>query len=74
MNTNYSIIIQWSEKDNCFIAMLPEWGKEYHTTGDSYEETLKNAKETIALLIKNALSEGEALPEPHCFKIPSPIK
>jgi antitoxin HicB len=68
MNYNYTIIIQWSEEDNCFIASLPEWGEFCHTHGDTYEETLKNAKEVLEMLVKSSLAEGETLPQPKTFK------
>ena len=42
MNRNYSMIIQWSENDNCFVVTLPEWGELCHTYGDTYEEALNN--------------------------------
>ncbi|GAB4533123.1 MAG: hypothetical protein Tsb0014_18180 [Pleurocapsa sp.] len=74
MNTNYSIVIQWSKADNYFVAMLPEWGKQYLAYGNSYEEALVNARKKIDLLIKLSLSEGKILPEPIFFKIPSVIK
>ncbi|MEL6912468.1 MAG: type II toxin-antitoxin system HicB family antitoxin, partial [Cyanobacteria bacterium J06598_4] len=35
---NYSMVIQWSKKDNCFVVTLPEWGELCHTYGDTYEE------------------------------------
>ncbi len=64
MNYHYSIVIQWSEEDQCFVVSLPEWGEFCHTHGDTYEEALKNAQEVLELLIESALEEGELLPEP----------
>ncbi len=64
MNYHYSIVIQWSEEDQCFVVSLPEWGEFCHTHGDTYEEALKNAQEVLELLIESALEEGEPLPEP----------
>ena len=43
----YTILIQWSEEDNCFVASLPEWGHFCHTHGDTYAEALKNAREVL---------------------------
>ena len=63
MNYHYSIVIQWSEEDQCFVVSLPEWGEFCHTHGDTYEEALKNAQEVLELLIESALEEGEPLPE-----------
>ena len=67
MNSHYTVIIQWSEEDQCFIVSLPEWGEFCHTHGDSYEEALKNAQEVLELLIESSLEDGEPLPEPMTF-------
>jgi antitoxin HicB len=67
MKSNYTIIIQWSEEDNCFIASLSEWGEFCHTHGDTYSEALKNAEEVLELLIKSSLKEGETLPQAKTF-------
>lgn len=55
----YTIVIQWSEEDQCFIVSLPEWGEFCHTHGDTYEEALKNAQEVLELLIESSLEDGE---------------
>ena len=43
----YTILIQWSEQDNCFVGIFPEWGSFCHTHGDTYEEALNNAQEVL---------------------------
>jgi antitoxin HicB len=73
MNEHYSIIIQWSEKDNCFVASLPEWGN-YNTPGDSYEQALEKAQEVLTSLIKLSVSQGKALPKPKMFQITSKVQ
>lgn len=67
MTSRYSILIQWSDEDQCFVISLPEWGDRCHTHGDTYEEALKNAQEVLELLMESALDDGEPLPEPHQF-------
>lgn len=73
MNFHYTIIIQWSDEDECFVVSLPEWGEFCHTHGDTYEEALKNAQEVLEMLIESALENGEPLPEPktlgHSFQV-----
>ena len=64
---NYTIIIQWSDEDQCYVVSLPEWGEFCHTHGDTYEEALKNAQEVLELLIESALNNNESLPEPKLF-------
>jgi predicted RNase H-like HicB family nuclease len=64
MNFHYSIIIQWSEEDKCFVVSFPEWGEFCHTHGETYEEAFKNAQEVLEMLIESCLADGEPLPEP----------
>ncbi|MGB3509901.1 MAG: type II toxin-antitoxin system HicB family antitoxin [Microcoleaceae cyanobacterium] len=64
MNIHYTIIIQWSEEDKCFVVSLPEWGEFCQTHGDTYQEALQNAQEVLELLIESSLAEGKPLPEP----------
>ncbi len=70
MNNNYSIVIQWSQKDNCFVASLPEWNNK-NTSGESYEQALANAKKMLATLIESSKSQGESLPQAKTFHIAS---
>jgi predicted RNase H-like HicB family nuclease len=62
----YTIIIQWSEEDQCYVVFLPEFTDVMQpcTHGDTYEEALKNAQEVIEMLIETSLENGEPLPEP----------
>ena len=64
MSYHYTIIIQWSQEDNCFVVSLPEWGEFCHTHGDTYQEALDNAQEVLEMLIESCLQDGETLPEP----------
>lgn len=59
MNAHYSILIQWSEEDQAYIASLPEFGPYALTHGATYEEALKNGQEALDLLME------ETLPLPH---------
>ncbi len=67
MKSHYTIIIQWSDEDQCYVVSLPEWGEFCHTHGDTYEEALTNAQEVLELLIETSLEEGETLPKPITF-------
>ena len=64
---NYSMVIQWCQKDNCFVVTLPEWGELCQTYGNTYEEALTNAKEVLQLMINSSLAEGESLPKANVF-------
>ncbi|BBD60746.1 hypothetical protein NIES2109_35450 [Nostoc sp. HK-01] len=65
----YTIIIQWSDEDQCYVVSLPEFTNVMQpcTHGDSYEEALKNAQEVLEMLIESALADSETLPEPQTF-------
>ncbi len=67
MNSRYTIIIQWSAEDQCYVVSLPEWGDYCHTHGDTYEEALQNAREVLELLTESTLGEGKPLPAPQLF-------
>ena len=60
----YSILIQWSDSDQAYIASLPEWGDFASTHGDTYEEALENAREVLEDLIYAYEQTGRALPLP----------
>ncbi len=64
----YTVIIQWSDEDTCFVVSLPEWGEFCHTHGDTYEEALTNAQEVLEMLIEGAIEDGETLPTPQTFQ------
>jgi antitoxin HicB len=63
----YTIIIQWSEEDKCFVVSLPEWGEFCHTHGDTYKEAFKNTQEVLEMLVESSLENGESLPKPMTF-------
>ena len=73
MNECYSIVIQWSQKDNCFVASLPEWG-DINTQGESYEQALNNARTAISYLVESYLAKGQTLPEVKTFKVHSTVQ
>ena len=64
---HYTIIIQWSDEDQCYVVSLPEWGEYCHTHGKTYEQALTNAKEVLDLLIESASKNNETLPKPQLF-------
>jgi predicted RNase H-like HicB family nuclease len=68
VQNHYSLIIQWSDLDNCFVVSLPEWGDFCHTHGDTYEEAFQQGKELLDFLIETTLEEGNILPIPQSFQ------
>ncbi|ODH01601.1 hypothetical protein A4S05_28265 [Nostoc sp. KVJ20] len=62
----YTIVIQWSEEDQCYVVLFPEFTDIMQpcTHGESYEDALKNAQEVLEMLIESSLADSETLPEP----------
>lgn len=73
MNHNYSIIIQWSDQDNCYVASLPEWS-DRNVNGESYEEALANAQQILKSSVKSSLSAGKSLPKINTFHLTAAAK
>ncbi|MGV0028124.1 type II toxin-antitoxin system HicB family antitoxin [Phormidesmis priestleyi] len=65
----YTVVVQWSEEDQCFVVLLPEFTDVMQpvTHGDTYQEAMQNAHEVLELLIDSAIQTGEPLPEPKTF-------
>lgn len=66
----YTILIQWSDEDNCFVVFLPEFTNVMQpcTHGNTYLEAVQNAQEVIELLIETAIEKGEPLPKRQKFQ------
>ena len=62
----YTIIIQWSKEDECYVVSLPDFTDVMQpcTHGDTYEEALKNAQEVLEMLSSSYLEDGQPIPEP----------
>lgn len=65
----YTIIVQWSNKDNCYVVFLPDFEDVMQpvTHGESYQEAFQNAQDVLELLVESALDEGKPLPAPKQF-------
>ena len=66
----YTIIIQWSSEDECYVVSLPEFKEVFQpcTHGETYSGAVKNAQEVLEMLIDSALENGETLPEPKTWE------
>lgn len=65
MKLHYTIVIQWSNEDKCYLVHLPDFPTQpFHTHGDTYEEALKNAQEVLELLVQDYQEDGKPLPQP----------
>ncbi|HTL89387.1 MAG TPA: type II toxin-antitoxin system HicB family antitoxin [Leptolyngbya sp.] len=65
----YTIVIQWSDEDQCYVVSLPDFTDVMQpvTHGETYEEAFQNAQEVLELLVDSAIAEGEPLPEPQTY-------
>jgi len=62
---HYSMVIQWSDEDNCYLVHLPDFAfQQFHTHGETYEAAAKHGQEVIATLIEMYQEEGKLLPDP----------
>jgi antitoxin HicB len=63
----HSMVIEWSEEDQAYLVILPEWADRVTmpvTHGETYSEAVKHGEEVLKLLVRDALREGKSLPPP----------
>jgi antitoxin HicB len=66
----YSMLIEWSEKDQAYLVTLPEWADRVImpvTHGDTYGEAVQHGQEVLKMLVETAKREGEPLPLPKVY-------
>ncbi|HKV84348.1 MAG TPA: type II toxin-antitoxin system HicB family antitoxin [Ktedonobacterales bacterium] len=66
----YSIVIEWSDEDQTYVVILPEWADQYLMPvgdGDTYEEALASARDALETFIQLAREDGKPLPEPRTY-------
>lgn len=61
--SKHEIVVFWSERDNVFIADVPEL-PGCRTHGSTRADALRNAEEAIELWIETAKEFGDPVPEP----------
>ena len=61
----YSMKIEWSEEDNCYVVFLPEFTKSMQpvSDGNSYEEAAQKGQEALESIIEFYQAEGWSLPQ-----------
>lgn len=65
MNPQYSMVIQWSETDKCFVVYIPDFADRVAqpcTDGATYEEAARHGQEVIETYVE--IWEGEDVPLP----------
>jgi predicted RNase H-like HicB family nuclease len=67
---HYSIEIQWSDEDQAYVVILPEWADRYMmpvASGKTYEEAARRGRNALENYIAFAQEDGQPLPKPHTF-------
>src|SRR5438552_18297126 len=71
MTCRYSMLIQWSDEDQCYVVTLPEFGG-CMTHGETYEEAAHHGQEALESLSEACQAGGRPLPAPQLFTFPLP--
>ena len=64
---HYSMMIEWSEEDQAYLVILPEWADRVlmpATHGKTYSEAVQHGQEVLELLVNSTIDDGEQLPSP----------
>lgn len=62
---HYSMIIVWSEEDNCYLVHLPDFTfQQFHTHGETYQEAAQHGQEVIDSYLEIYQEQGKTLPQP----------
>lgn len=70
--SRYSMIIQWSDEDQLFLVIIPEFADLVVmpcTHGKTREEAIHNGEEVIEMYLEACFAEGESIPEPRTLQI-----
>lgn len=59
----YSMIVSWSDEENCYLVSVPEL-PGCMADGKTYEEAVRNAQIVIDEWIETAQILGRKIPEP----------
>ena len=69
MNHPCSILIQWSDEDQQYIASLPEFGPYARTHGSTYAEALEMAEEVLDMVVESYQESNRGLPVPRSLEL-----
>jgi antitoxin HicB len=66
----YSMKLEWSEEDNCYVVFLPEFTKVMQPVSDgkTYIEAAQNGEDALASVVAAYLAEGWSLPQPQTLQ------
>ena len=67
---HYSILIEWSEEDQTYVVLLPEWSEQYVmpvASGNTYEDAAARGRNALENYVQFAREDGKPLPQPKVF-------
>jgi antitoxin HicB len=67
---HYSVVIEWSDEDQAYVVILPEWSEQYAmpvASGKTYEEAAARGRNALENYIRFAQEDGQPLPLPKVF-------
>lgn len=68
MENKYPINIFWSEEDECFVAIIPDF-PNLSAFGETHEEAVADAKQVLQMAIESLEHDGIPLPQPQYFTV-----
>ena len=66
----YTIEVKWSDEDQTYVVILPEWEGRYLmpvASGKTYEEAMALGVNALENISAEAQAHGDPLPEPKVF-------
>lgn len=66
----YSLLIQWSNEDKCYVVAAPEWEGLVlmpFTDGKTYKQAAKHGQQVLEMLIAIRHRDGQSLPLPKTY-------
>ena len=67
MKPQYSMVIQWSVEDGCYVVYAPDFSYRFMqpcTHGETHEEAARRGEEVIQSMVEWLQADGESIPEP----------
>ncbi len=72
MKPQYSMLIQWSPEDSCYVVYVPDFEAHFRqpcTHGETYGEAARQGEDVVESMIGWLQDEGKSLPEPRDFEM-----
>lgn len=66
----YTIEVKWSDEDNCYVVLLPEFADQVYqpvADGKTYEEAMRRGHNALENIIATLQEEGIPLPAPQVY-------